>query len=338
MLPDMVEARLSWTSPTVKHWYAESTLKEQLGRGLAVEAGRIDSLAFGGPYRDQVGLLYEQTGPWDWANRVVDLPDGGWAVTGIRFRGQDLTRPFVDVVASTTPPTADGLAVLAEAVVDAYRVFSPRCLRVEAPDPSALVTQVTSDPRFGVGSGVDQYVVAGLVANLRARPHTPAFDFVTLRAAPAESMAERTATIYRERLTGEPQSALWARPEDVESLAGSAAEGLLFEALVDGAPAGVVAAIRADAHGLAGFSVQEVCLDHHHRGRRLATGVIQRLLAQLQARPGDVLWGTIHPANLPSLRNALSVGRQVVGAKVWITPYSLPGMPTTTPVEAVGGA
>ena len=330
LLPDMVTARLAWTSPTVKRWYAEATLEEQLSRGLAVEAGRIGDLAFGGPYRDQVGLVHERTGPLDWANRVVDLPDGGWAVTGIRFRGQDLTRPFVDVVASTTPPTADGLAVLADAVVDAYRVFSPRCLRVEAPDPSALLTQVNGDPRFGVGSGVDQYVVAGLVANLRARPHTAAYDLVALRAAPAESMAERTATTYRERLTGEPESALWAQPEDVESLAESAAEGLLFEVLVDGAPAGVVAAIRADAHGMAGFSVQELCLDSHHRGRRLAAGLLQRLLAQLPARSGDALWGTIHAANSPSLHNALSVGRQVVGAKVWITPYGLPGMLTTT--------
>ena len=325
----MVEARLSWTSPTIRPWYAEATLEEQLGRGLAVEASRIDSLAFGSPYRDQVGLLHEQTGPLDWANRMVDLPDGGWAVTGIRFRGQDLTRPFVDVVATTTPPTADGLAVLAEAVVDAYRVFSPRCLRIEAPDPSALLTQLSGDPRFGPGSGVDHWVVAGLVADLGDRPHTPGFDLVSLRAAEAEPMAQRAAAIYCERTSSEPESALWAQPEDVDSLTESAAEGLLFEAVVDGAPAGVVAAIRADAHGLAGFSVQELCLDSHHRGRRLAAGLLQRLLAQLPARSGDALWGTIHAANSSSLRNALSVGRQMVGAKVWITPYGLPGMPTT---------
>jgi hypothetical protein len=50
------------------------------------------------------------------------------------------------------------------------------------------------------------------------------------------------------------------------------------------------------------------------------------LLLRLHARDGDVLWGTIHPANSPSLRNALSVGREIVGGYVWVVPAGLSGM------------
>jgi hypothetical protein len=39
------------------------------------------------------------------------------------------------------------------------------------------------------------------------------------------------------------------------------------------------------------------------------------------------LWGTIHPDNAASLRNALRMGRQKVGAFVWVAPPGLPGMP-----------
>ncbi len=119
---------------------------------------------------------------------------------------------------------------------------------------------------------------------------------------------------------------MWARAEDAESLAACADEGLLFEVLLDGEPAGVVAAVRDDAHGMSGFSVEELCLDADSRGRRLAPGVLQRLVDELPAEDGDVLWGTIHPDNAPSLRNSASVGREVVGGYAWVTPAGLRGM------------
>jgi L-amino acid N-acyltransferase YncA len=75
--------------------------------------------------------------------------------------------------------------------------------------------------------------------------------------------------------------------------------------------------------------MQELCLDPAHRGRRLAPAVVQRLLDELPARTGDVLWGTIHPANAPSLCNAFSVGREPTSGLVWVTPGGWPGMPAT---------
>jgi L-amino acid N-acyltransferase YncA len=125
----------------------------------------------------------------------------------------------------------------------------------------------------------------------------------------------------------EPGLPTWAGPEDEESLRACADQGLLFEVFVDGEPAGVVAGVRADDHAMRGFSVQELCLDPEHRGRRLAPATVQRLVDEVPADDGDVLWGTIHPANVPSLRNALSVGRVMVGGYVWVTPRGWPGMP-----------
>jgi L-amino acid N-acyltransferase YncA len=124
----------------------------------------------------------------------------------------------------------------------------------------------------------------------------------------------------------EPELAMWANPEDADSLAECAEEGLLFEVTADGAPAGVVASLRFDAHGMTGFSVHELCLDTSHRGGHLASATVQHLLDELPGRPGDTLWGTIHPANAGSLRNALSIGRILVGGHVWVTPAGLPGM------------
>jgi hypothetical protein len=324
LLDEMAEARLGWTSALLGSWYPGDQLRRQLRSGLAVEAGRTDDVAFGEGLRDGVGT----GGPRDplaWANRRLDLPDGGWAVTGIRFRGGEALRPFVDVVATTAPPTRDGLALVAEAVVPAYRAFAPLCLRVDAPDAPALVEELNGDARFGPGA-VDLHVVAGLVDRLRTHPRAAAYSRVCLRAGEPEVLTRRVAEIYRELTTLEPELAMWASPEDLDSLAECAEEGLLLEVLADDEPAGVVASLRYDAHAMTGFSVQELCLDAAHRGRHLAPASVQRLVDELPAGPGDVLWGTIHPANAPSLRNVLSIGRTLVGGYVWVTPAGLPGM------------
>ena len=76
------------------------------------EVARLGDTDFGREFRDGVGAGVPAD-PLAWANRFLELPDGGWAVTGIRFRGRDTARPFVDVVATTAPATPDGLSVVA---------------------------------------------------------------------------------------------------------------------------------------------------------------------------------------------------------------------------------
>ena len=124
LVTEMTQARTTWVSARLREWYDEARLARQLASGLAVEAGRVGDVAFGTEFRDGVGTG-SSADPLDWANRRIDLASGGWAVTGIRFRGLDVNRPFVDVVATTATPTADGLATVAASVVPAYEPFGP---------------------------------------------------------------------------------------------------------------------------------------------------------------------------------------------------------------------
>jgi L-amino acid N-acyltransferase YncA len=329
LLDEVVEVRMRWLSPLVRAWYADDELRAQLRTSLTAEVDRVGDADFGTEFRDAVQAEVEPEA-LGWANRRLGLPGGGWAVTGIRFRGRVKSRPFVDVVATTAPPTPDGLAVVAGVVEPAYAAFGPLCLRVDAPDAPGLVESLVADARFGPGCGVDMHVVAARVTDLREHVRAASYPRVRLRPGEPEALGRRVEAVYAELADLEPDLASWAKPEDEESLAACAEEGLLFEVLVDDRPAGVVAAVRDDEHAMRGFSVQELCLDRGHRGRGLAPGVVQRLLDELPARAGDVLWGTIHPGNAPSLRNALSIGREPVGGYVWVTPAGWAGMPPTT--------
>jgi L-amino acid N-acyltransferase YncA len=324
LLAEMARARLAWLHPRVRSWYDDGELLDQLASALEAEVRRVGDVDFGAGFRNDVGV--DVGTPPDWANRRIDLASGGWAVTGIRFRGLDPNRPFVDLIATSEPPTPDGLAAVAASVVPAYAPFTPRALRAEVFDPAALVAALETDARFGPRCGIDMHLVAGRVDELLARPRVPAYDHVALRPGAADRLAALVADVYVGLAARNPDVLMWATPESEDSLADCAAQGLLFEVLADANTAGAVAAIRADAHGMRGYSVQEICLDDRYRGRRLAAGVMQHLLERLPAEAGDVLWGTIHPQNMPSLHNARSIGREPVGGYAWITPAALPGM------------
>ena len=324
-LEDLVAARMPWVAGVLHDWYPGAALEAQLAADLRGALALVGDREFAGSFRRDVGLSIE-VDDLAWANQVLPLPDEGWALTGIRFRGLDVTLPFVDVVATTAGPTPHEVAEVAAQVASSYDAFRPRCVRFDVPDPDALVTALAAQGE-GTRAEVDQYVVAGPVADLQQRVTGPSYERVSLRRGEAGPLAARAATIYADLHRAAPVTTLWANAEDVESLAACAAEDLLFEVLVDEEPAGVLAALREDAHGLLGYVVQELCLDALHRGRGLAAPALQHLVRALPEGDGATLWGTIHPDNAASLRNALRMGRQKVGGFVWVAPPGLPGMP-----------
>ena len=324
LLDDMAAAHSSWTSARLADWYPHDQRRARSRDAMQAQAGGVADAGFGLSFRDNVGSV-PVTDPLAWANRRIDLADGHWCVTGIRFRGRDATKPFIDVVATSVPPQADALARLTAELVPHYSDFAPRAVRVDAPAPDELVTAAVANPQFA-HAGVDQYIVAGLVAALRTRPHVTGYERVQLQPTAVDAAGDTTVRLYGQALAARPDLAQWATPSTTEELQQCANECLLFEVAVDGHAAGVIAARRDDDHGMTGFVVQEIVLDDTHRGHRLGPAVLQCLVAELPAGPGDTLWGTIHPDNQPSLRNARSIGREIIAGYVWLTPQGLPGL------------
>src|SRR3954453_20354358 len=123
VMDELVEARRSWVCGAIRSWYTDAELTAHLRSAMANEAHRVANAAFGRDLRNGAGLAGVDD-PLDWANRRLELADGGWVVTGIRFQGGDFTRPFVDVISTTGPPTPAGIAALGATVVPAYEAFS----------------------------------------------------------------------------------------------------------------------------------------------------------------------------------------------------------------------
>src|SRR5688500_8286017 len=107
LLDRMTRARMPWTSSRLREWYDEPRLSAQLTDYLRTDAGPVGDEKFGADFRDAVDPTISPD-PLSWANRVLDVGGGGWAVTGIRYRSLDRDRPFVDVVATDQAPAPDG--------------------------------------------------------------------------------------------------------------------------------------------------------------------------------------------------------------------------------------
>lgn len=321
-LDAMAAAHARWLSPRLADWCPSLLTRSR--DAMRAQAAWVGDEAFGTRFRDDVDTV-QVSDPLAWANRRLQVPDDDWCVTGIRFRGLDVARPFVDVVATSVLPDAESLARVCDAVLPPYTEFNPRALRVDAPDPDSLVIELVQHERFS-GAAVDQYVVAGLVDELRQRPRLPGCDRITVERVGVPEAASAVAGYYRQVIAEQPRLPEWASPSSSEELQNGADEGLLREIRVDGRPAGVVGAHRDDDHGMTVFVVQEIVLSADYRGRRLAAPTLQHMLELLPANHADTLWGTIHPDNEASLRTARSIGREVVGGYVWITPTGLAGI------------
>ena len=91
---------------------------------------------------------------------------------------------------------------------------------------------------------------------------------------------------------------------------------------MDETQAGVLAFAARGEQGVHGYSVEEICLDAPFLGQKLANAVLWHGMNSIShstaINQDSALWGTIHPHNAPSLRNALGVGRTIVGSSVWV--------------------
>ncbi|KAA0976096.1 GNAT family N-acetyltransferase [Paeniglutamicibacter gangotriensis] len=322
MTSDALEAAESWTSSQIKNW--SPRWRDNLAHWLEPSLALVGDAEWGGQIRDMVQLPVQD--PLAWANRRIELSDGHWAIAGIRFRGRDIEKPFVDVFATSLPPEPTGLAALGE-ILSHFSAFSPLCFRVNLPDPGTGLRTIAASEADAGRATPDLLVVGRPVAEMLEQPLDSRYDEVSLvPCGPAEAQ-RRVAAIYDELRRAQPQLDQWATPADADTLEDAAEEGLLFDIRVNGTSAGVVAAERDDAYGLAGFCMQEIVLDSAHRGSRVGVAALQRLCHEVPSTTNDVLWGHIHPDNVPSLRNAQASGRKIVTAHVWVTPMGYSGMP-----------
>ena len=236
-------------------------------------------------------------------NRWLEAADDLEVLVGPRYRARDPQRPFVALDAASRLVTPADTSALADAVGEAFLGFELGYLSLWSCDPAGSWTGTESDTRN----------LAGRLGCLRENP------------VPAELSAERAtdlhfydryARVHREQVARDPGHALRTRTETREDLTELLSAGTLFNVLVSGQWAGLLAAEPGVQHGLRGAVVIELLLDLSVRGRGYGKH-LSTLLAKQMGMPDDqFVLGTIHVDNTPAYRSAIASGRHDVGGEV----------------------
>lgn len=279
----------------------------------AVERGQQDVIA--GALRKcfdsaVAAALQEQcpvpgTNVQDYLSRLLAAPDGREALTSTRFRGMRTSESFVQLEATSFALGIRDLEQLIASVKAIYRRLQPRWLRVYsgAGQADELLDELYWLP--------DLHVVAGSLDELRQRPHPPGYEQLALR--PWAGSYPRYAAEYERFAAAHPRLAGEVSAHPVEVMNALARDGWLFDAYEIGSDSwlGTVGARAEPLFGAPAIAMYEELLVAGVRGRGLGPALQRHLIDRLPDH--NVLWGTIHGYNQPSLRTAIACGRTEVG-------------------------
>ncbi len=220
---------------------------------------------------------------------------------GVRFKGGDTALPFVDLLAWDVPLQSadDWLRAVARAR-GSFGVFQPRWVRTCLPGEAPPLPEAE----------IDQRLVGGRIDELLGHPAPFVPEGISLHRARDLSFLPLFQDSFERWQAGAGALAAEVSPATEASLRACLQDGVVVCAHHAGRWVGMMAARHAEGARLAGFEVVELFLSPEAQGRGAAPALQRALIGQLPG--GEVLFGTIHGTNTPSLRTALRCGRRVI--------------------------
>lgn len=235
--------------------------------------------------------------PGDYNHRIVRSARGG-LLGGIRFYGQDVTRPFVDIIAHDF----EDWTALRACVASEWAAFAPLHLRL------LLAVGTTYPP----GAHVDLTIHAARYCDM-----APPDDRVTLRTfADAEEAVTMVAARYEDLARTDPALARNVSPAAPDDLRRWHGEGRVraIRAVTDDSAqiVGLFTAAPGSVEWIEGDQVNEEVVMGPFAGRGFAASAQRAWAARRDVDSYRFLVGTIDGLNVASRRSATRAGRGAV--------------------------
>ncbi|WP_197534518.1 GNAT family N-acetyltransferase [Symmachiella dynata] len=212
--------------------------------------------------------------------------DGEKLLVGIRFKGGDVARPFVDLIAWTGEPRPRWVI----AIQEAFAQFAPEAVRFRWSKESA-------PPWTGE---VGQYLFAGLAAGTLHASVSPARDL--------SWFDEFSQAFDKWRTTSPLGPEVW--PSNLDDLKKCLKHGHIVVATEGDKFLGLAASLWQTERAFEGWMIMEEFVVPEAQGRGLGTALQQGLMQRLPQ--GDLVWGTIQGDNVASQKTAARCGRRPV--------------------------
>ncbi|MDO5770397.1 MAG: GNAT family N-acetyltransferase [Psychrobacter sp.] len=131
VIEQLIESRVARASLLLRQVYTDQQLYQQFTQELAEDIERLT--------RDDLAELFYQLVPvtgvsaQDYKTRMVFLELVGHILCGIRFRGMDITRPFVNIELIDAPLNPATLAAISRHVRQDFKAFGPHYIQCYIP-------------------------------------------------------------------------------------------------------------------------------------------------------------------------------------------------------------
>ena len=305
-----IETLVANASPSLKGWLRRDKLAENYGHYVEKQMNWLSDADFAKSFCHSCAALKKE--PRAFLNRLIELDGNRQFIAGIRFLGMDLNKPFVDVLPNFAIERKSTLRKIRAKVISVFTDFAPRALRL-------FVNNEADLPMWQkLGASVDLYYVASSFGDLRHKGPPSSSAQVSVERAQHLDFYEEYLTIFERFHRQKSELAIHVTPESRDDLRECMDDGGLFFIKVKDQWAGVLAVQKAREYGFSGYLIREEILKEEYRGKRLAPKALELLIRALVAEDNDLLFGTIHPLNIPSLKTARAVGREVTSAFVFV--------------------
>ncbi|MGP5121215.1 hypothetical protein ACTXJF_14305, partial [Psychrobacter alimentarius] len=131
IIESLIQAKAAQAPPLLKRIYTKTDLYKQCAHELQEDIERLKS--------DRLALLFAQyasiTGQHssEYKTRLISCDNGNIALCGIRFRGMDISQPFVTVTATLKPLSITSISVLVDNISKAFEGFKPQYIQFYVP-------------------------------------------------------------------------------------------------------------------------------------------------------------------------------------------------------------
>jgi hypothetical protein len=245
----------------------------------------------------------------DYMIRHIEIEPGFDVLAAIRFRGLDLSRPFVAILHRTRSFENDAqLRSAMHSLRDAFAVFAPQAvLFYQSSQNDTLLLQQED---------VDKRILMGRVADIAAIPVVKGLSITKALELDFYDRYKNEYDIVSKLTPDYLRTETAEREKDMERYV---KDNLTYKIFIDEEFAGVFIVSENTFLGANGSYVIENLLFEKFRGKKLADSVQSLVAQELLALGGKVLFGSIYPSNLPSYRAALRSHRVDIGGNYMVS-------------------
>ena len=226
--------------------------------------------------------------------KIIDV-EGESYLTGPRYRGGDINRPFIELIACSSSLTA-------AAIREIFRVWHPLGASL------LRVLRLADQHRTG---RIDQLIYAKRIpAETTKNPSSKILEKASMSHLDWCMNAMHSA--YQETYKQLPQLTELLAPSEEEDVRDSIIDGNAFIIHCDGKAAGLIICEYDQRAFLSGHWISEEIVLPESRGKHIAASAQSELTRLLGSGSESALLGTIDKSNIPSILAAERAGRSPI--------------------------